>query len=103
MQNILSALRKEGEIAKTATWKTIEFSRALETEKCPSGYKGRKGIQEVLMVDPAIKEMILHGNSTDEIEEHAKKQGMLTMLEDGLFKAVQGKTSIEEVLRVISE
>jgi type IV pilus assembly protein PilB len=39
----------------------------------------------------------------EDIELQAKKEGMLTMLEDGVFKAAQGLTSIEEVLRVVSE
>ena len=51
----------------------------------------------------AIKEMIVAGNSQDEIEAQAKKEGMMTMIEDGIFNAVQGNTTIEEVLRVISE
>jgi type II secretory ATPase GspE/PulE/Tfp pilus assembly ATPase PilB-like protein len=52
---------------------------------------------------PTIKDLIMKGAQEDEIEEQAKKEGMITMIEDGLFKAVQGVTTIEEVLRVISE
>ena len=49
------------------------------------------------------EELILKGASADEIEIRAKEEGMMTMLEDGLFMAVQGITSTEEVLRVVSE
>ena len=51
----------------------------------------------------SIKEMVLKGASADEIEKRAKEEGMMTMLEDGIFLAVQGVTSTEEVLRVVSE
>ena len=44
----------------------------------------------------------MKGVPTEVIEEQAKKEGMLTMLEDGVFKAVQGITTVEEVLRVVS-
>ena len=50
-----------------------------------------------------LKEIILRGGSGDEIEAQAKKEGMMTMLEDGIFQAAQGKTTIDEVLRVVSE
>ena len=50
-----------------------------------------------------IKDLIMKNASSGEIEEQAKKEGMLTMLEDGIFKCVQGLTTIEEVLSVITE
>jgi type II secretory ATPase GspE/PulE/Tfp pilus assembly ATPase PilB-like protein len=45
----------------------------------------------------------MKGGTSDAIEEQARKEGMLTMIEDGIVKAVKGMTTIEEVLRVISE
>ncbi len=103
LQAVLKALKEESVVDQNATWKNIDFHKIKKTDKCPSGYKGRRGIQEVLKVDEAIKELILKGASSDKIEAHAKSQGMLTMLEDGIFKAAQGKTTLDEVLRVISE
>ena len=47
--------------------------------------------------------MVMQDKTGDEIEAQARKEGMLTMLEDGIVKAAQGFTSIEEVLRVINE
>ena len=61
------------------------------------------GIHEVLVVSPAIKELILQSATADDIEAQARKEGMLTMAEDGIFKAAAGLTTIEEVLRVINE
>ena len=57
----------------------------------------------MLWVSSSLREMIIKGSSTDDIAEQAKKEGMLTMLEDGIFMAAQGITTIEEVLRVVSE
>ena len=57
----------------------------------------------MLNVTSAIKDLIIKGATTEDIELQAKKEGMLTMLEDGIFKAAQGLTTIEEVLRVVSE
>ena len=57
----------------------------------------------MLKVSNAVKALILRGATQQEIEDQGKKEGMISMLEDGVFKAVQGITSIEEVLRVVSE
>ncbi len=103
MGKVLRALKDEGVVDKNTTWKNVEMYKSKKTEKCPSGFKGRKGIQEVLLVDEAVKELILKGANSDKIEKQAKDAGMLTMLEDGIFKAASGKTTLEEVLRVISE
>jgi type IV pilus assembly protein PilB len=70
--------------------------------KDDDGYKSRR-IHEVLKVTQSIKDLIIKGATSVEIESQAKNEGMLTMIEDGIFNAVQGTTTIEEVLRVISE
>jgi type IV pilus assembly protein PilB len=67
------------------------------------GYHSRVGIHEILSVSSAVKELILHGGITDDVEKQARKEGMLTMLEDGIYKAARGVTSLEEVLRAVSE
>jgi type IV pilus assembly protein PilB len=81
----------------------VPFYRPKETSDANDGYKGRVGIHEVLEMSPTIKEMVMQDKTGDEIEAQARQEGMLTMLEDGIFKAAQGMTSIEEVLRVINE
>ncbi|MEK7451485.1 MAG: hypothetical protein AAB643_01360, partial [Patescibacteria group bacterium] len=68
-----------------------------------SGYYGRLGIYEVLSVDEEMRHAIMQRVNTDEISAIAVKSGMTTMLEDGFKKAIEGKTTIEEVLRVIHE
>lgn len=100
---VLEALKKETIVAPNATWKDIPFYKPKPNKDAPDGYKGRVGIHEVLEVSTTIKEMILKNSSTDDIEEMAKKEGMMTMLEDGIFLVASGITSTEEVLRVVSE
>lgn len=65
-----------------------------------TGYSGRIGIFEVLEVSPEIKKLITAKNDSDIILKQAIKDGMITMLDDGLEKVIKGLTSIEEVLRV---
>ncbi len=66
------------------------------------GYKGRIGICEMFVVQDEVKQLILGGPVGEtEIEGIAKKNGMRTMVEDGLLKAVDGITTLEEVFRVI--
>jgi len=67
------------------------------------GYSGRTGIFEVLEVSDQIRQIIDKGASGEDIEKVAIKEGMQTMVEDGLMKVVKGITTLEELLRVINE
>jgi len=100
---VLRALKDEAAVAKDATWKNISFYKAKETPESPSGYTGRVGIYETLSVTPTIKELVMKNATADDVEKQARSEGMLTMSEDGIFKAAQGVTTIEEVLRVVTE
>lgn len=68
-----------------------------------SGYRGRMGVFEILETDGEIRKMILENQSSDVIKEHAVKNGMHSMLDDGINKVLQGKTTLEEILRVVRE
>jgi type IV pilus assembly protein PilB len=100
---ILKILREQKAVPAAATWKTISFWRPRPGKESADGYKERIGIHEVLPVTPAVRELIVKNATADAIQEAAVKEGMVTMFEDGFVKAAQGFTSIEEVLRVISE
>ncbi len=65
-----------------------------------TGFKGRVGIHELIAVGPDIQHLIVTGGSTVELWKQAKRQGSLSLREDGFLKARQGITSVEEVLRV---
>ena len=73
------------------------------SETCPTGYRGRTGIHEVLILTEDIRRMIMKHATSGEIEQFARSKGMRTMYEDGLIKALKGETSAEEVLRVTQE
>jgi len=103
LEKILQILKNEKIIKPKDDWNNIEFYKPGKSNDCPDGYKGRIGIYEVLEVNETIKNIIIKEAPTNEIEAQAKKDGMITMLEDGFIKAVQGITSIEEVLRVTKE
>lgn len=103
LDKILKALKEEGVAKESATWNDIQFFHPKEKGQTEDGYHGRMGIHEVLEMSPTIKDMVMQEKTGDELAEQAQKEGMLTMLEDGIFKAAQGGTSIEEVLRVINE
>jgi type IV pilus assembly protein PilB len=78
------------------------FRRAVGCDRCGgSGYKGRVGIYELMVVGERIKEMILSRASTGEIAEAAREEGMIGLRDDGLLKAAMGVTTIEEVLRTV--
>ncbi|HRH26562.1 MAG TPA: ATPase, T2SS/T4P/T4SS family [Parcubacteria group bacterium] len=103
LDKVLNALKAEKIIGKSDKWEDVEFYRpkkGVNPEEC---FAGRSGIHEILKVSPAIKEVILKSGTSDQIQKVAEDEGMLTMIEDGIFQCVQGYTTIEEVLRVIAE
>jgi type IV pilus assembly protein PilB len=78
--------------------------RAKGCDECAhTGYHGRIGVNEVLVVDNDIRTAILEKASATDIRTIAIKNGMTTMLQDGIKKAAAGETTIAEVLRVIHE
>jgi type IV pilus assembly protein PilB len=68
-----------------------------------STYQGRIGVFEVFSVTDAISRLILSRSPMAEIEKQAVAEGMITMKQDGYMKAIEGVTSIEEVLRVAQD
>lgn len=65
-----------------------------------TGYRGRLAIHELLPVDRELKDLILNRVSSNEIRDYMQQSGYNTLLQDGLFKVLQGVTTTEEVLRV---
>jgi len=65
-----------------------------------SGYSGRMALHEVLVVGPQMRKAITNKiQSEDELEEIAIREGMITMSRDGIYKAYEGMTSLEEVMK----
>ncbi len=103
LERITNILRKEKIIEENQDLKDIDFYKPKKSNDCLEGYKGRIGIYEVLSVSESIKNLIAKSATADQVQKQAQEEGMRTMVEDGFIKAVEGLTSIEEVLRVISE
>jgi len=81
--------------------KKAEFFRGKGCRQCfNTGYSGRIGIAEVLLLSPAIRELILNCAQEHIIKQQARKEGMRTLRQEGLDAALKGMTSLEEVLRV---
>ncbi|MEK7179881.1 MAG: GspE/PulE family protein [Patescibacteria group bacterium] len=102
LDRVLGFLKTEKIVEEKKDWSKIPFFRPVKSSEAPDGYSGRIGIYEVLKLSPSIRDLIIKGATTQAIEVQAKNEGMMTMAEDGIFKAAQGLTTIEEVLRVIS-
>ena len=80
----------------------LKFYKGGGCEACQGlGYKGRIGIYEIMPIEGEIEQAITKGNLSEiDIKEMAVKIGTITMVQDGLLKAVDGITSVEEVFRV---
>lgn len=105
LEKIIKKLEKEKVIIPgKQTIETLLFYRGKGCRRCnKEGYKGRIGIYEVLEITDEIANLILKNAKEDQLREAAKKQGMLTILEDGFIKAKNGITTLEEILRVTKE
>ena len=96
----MESVRKFGLAAYTDS--EITFYRGRGCDNCKmSGYKGRTGIHELLVVSDRLRSLILQRASTAEIRQCAIEEGMKTMPDDGLRKVLEGITTIEECLRVV--
>lgn len=68
-----------------------------------TGYKGRVGVFEIIMIDAAIERLIMEKPAEYEIKNEALKQGQMTMKQDGILKMIAGVTSPEEIKRILGE
>ena len=98
------------EVPKEAMPKDIKLDSALTLYKgkgCPrcngTGYSGRVAIAEIMMVDHDMEKIIEAGFKSAEVDEAIKKQKMIRLNQDGFIKALQGFTTVEEVMRISQE
>jgi type IV pilus assembly protein PilB len=78
------------------------LTKGKDSPETPGGYKGRMGVYEVFDVSERIQELILKRSTSSEIQSQAAREGMVTMRQDGYFKALAGYTTLTEVNRVAS-
>ncbi len=102
---LLKVLKREKFIdEKIASITELNFFKGHGCDKCgQTGYRGRKGIYEVLEVSTEIQDLIMKRAPTSQIQEKAIEQGMVMMWQDGFIKCLQGATTIEEIMRVSRE
>ncbi len=103
-QWVLEQLKDVPDKYKSHLIQDMKLYRAVPNEKSPFGYKGRTVVMEYLVVDDEIKNHIrLDGKNIDvkEIEAIAQDKGMMTLMEKAVLMALEGKTTIEEINRVL--
>jgi len=103
MEGVLNSSKVIAHAEPSTNGTSINKLWRMKGEAGAASFKGRLGIYEVLPVNSAIQKLIISGGSSDSIQEEAIKNGMVTMQTDGLIKALQGQTTLEEIMRVTSE
>ena len=108
---ILCSCKQKVEEPDPATLKALNIDPEILKEHnisepvgCPNckdtGYKGRKGIFELMELDTALREMVFKREPHGKIREYAKMHGMVTLMEDGIRKTLAGVTSLDEILSI---
>lgn len=103
VEDVLGKLPKDFLEKKKIDLKNLKFYIGSGCQECQKlGYKGRVGIYELLEMNKDVEQLILSNElSTYKIEEVGIQHGMITMLQDGLLKALEGVTSVEEVFSIV--
>ncbi|MDO8669643.1 MAG: GspE/PulE family protein [Candidatus Buchananbacteria bacterium] len=102
VKTLLTALPAEEKKEYKVDLDKLKFYKGQGCEVCQGlGYKGRIGIYEIMPIEGEIEDAISKGTmSENDIREIAKKIGIVSMVQDGILKALEGITSVEEVFRV---
>jgi len=106
VMDILSEIPEEsGTRVSKEELKKLKFYKGGGCEECQGlGYKGRVGIFEVMTMNKEVENLILTGHVSEyDMRSIAIKNGMITMIQDGLLKAIDGITTVEEVFRVAKD
>jgi general secretion pathway protein E len=93
----------EFELEKYTDERPIRLWKAGSSVANPTGYRGRRAIMEFLVMSDPLRRLVMQRADAGEIERLARAEGMRSMYEDGIAKAVAGVTTLEEVLRVTQE
>jgi type IV pilus assembly protein PilB len=102
MEPLLETLKAEGLVPMDATWDQVPFWKPSRVQWAGREFFGRVGLFEVVKMTPRLRELVMNGASRTSITEEARISGNLSLLEDGIMKAVAGLTTLEEVLRAVS-
>ncbi|MDA1060876.1 MAG: GspE/PulE family protein [bacterium] len=100
VKNALGSIKVEGEVDPALAEK-LEFFEPVGCEECGKvGYKGRVGLYEVFRMNNELRKLIEASASVMDIQVAAQKNGMITLEQAGIIKALEGMTSLDEVYRV---
>lgn len=100
VKKAMSGFQVEGEV-DPALISGMQFYEATGCDKCKNiGYLGRIGLYEVLRINNTLRKLISDGATALELQDAAQKNGMITLEQAGIIKAVEGLTSLDEVYRV---
>lgn len=100
IKRALSKLHAEGEIDPELI-ENLQFYESSGCEYCNNiGYRGRIGLYEVFRMNNELRRLVGESASTLDIQEAAQKNGMVTLEQSGIIKALQGLTSLDEIYRV---
>lgn len=85
---------------KNVDLERLVFYHGRGCPNCTNGYRGRIGIFEVLPMTDKIEDLAVRKETSNALKQEAIKEGMITMMQDGLMKALKGITTVDEVMRV---
>jgi hypothetical protein len=98
INNLPPQAQEDIDLSDIKIWKPVGCKKCGKT-----GFKGRVGIFEALEMTDEMSELVLEDQGEQPIKRQAFKQGMITMRQDGIMKALEGKTSVEVVLKATKE
>ena len=98
LEKIMDALVQENILEKKIPWSQVKFYKSDKNKKDSSENNKKIMISEVLKISPIVKEMILNNKNSEDIEKQALKEGMFSLEEELIFKAVQGLINIDLIL-----
>ena len=80
----------------------MNFYKPVGCDRCSgTGYKGRLGLYELMLVTEPLRDLVIRRASTSEMARIAIEEGMIPLRSDGMIKAARGATTVEEVLRTV--
>lgn len=97
VEKILATVEDRSLLPATIDMKWVPTPKSEDA----TGYKGRMGLFEVIFMDDELGEFLRDNPSEHDIQKHVRRQGTLTMAQQGVLDALEGRTSLEEVLRVV--
>jgi len=101
VKKILAVISPKAQVDVPSKLPPLHKASKEGCEQCNfTGYKGRLGIYEIFLMTDRIKELTINSVPAFKIMQEAIQSGMLTMLQDGILKCLEGKTSLEEIYRV---